>query len=117
MWVQKNSVTRAPRTSISEYPCVPYFALSYRVVPEYVSRRGEFRAEHLALAWAAHDRGELLLGGALAEPVDATLLVWRCADKTPIEAFVAADPYVRNGLVASWEIRPWSVVIADELRG
>ncbi|MBA3391612.1 MAG: hypothetical protein H0T89_03160 [Deltaproteobacteria bacterium] len=91
-----------------------YFALVYHVVEDYVTRRGEYRDAHLELARAAHRRGELLLGGAFTDPPDTALLVWRCADKTPVEAFVAADPYVANGLVARWEIRDWKVVIADQ---
>ncbi len=88
-----------------------YFALVYHVTPDYLERRTQFRAEHLALANAAHARGELVLAGAFAEPVDAALLVWRCEDRAPIEAFVAADPYVTNGLVTRHEIRAWTVVI------
>ena len=91
-----------------------YFALTYKVVDDYVARRGQFREAHLALARAAHARGELLLGGAFTDPPDGALLVWRCADKAPIEAFVAADPYVTNGLVTAWQIRDWYVVIADQ---
>lgn len=92
----------------------PYFALVYHVAPDYLQRRGEFRVEHLALAKAAHERGELMLAGAFTDPPDTALLVWRCADKAPIEAFVAADPYVKNGLVARHEIRNWFVVVADD---
>lgn len=91
-----------------------YFALLYECSPDYLTRRTAFRDEHLGLAREAHARGELLLGGAFTEPADRALLVWRCADRGPIERFVAADPYVRNGLVARWEIRDWYVVIADE---
>jgi uncharacterized protein len=91
-----------------------YFALVYHVTPDYLQRRGEFREQHLALARAAHHRGELLLGGAFTDPPDTALLVWRCADASPVEAFVAADPYVANGLIARHEIRDWKVVIADQ---
>jgi hypothetical protein len=51
------------------------------------------------------------MGGALAEPADQALLVFRAASKTIVERFVQNDPYVKNGLVARWEIRPWAVVI------
>ncbi|HTL35485.1 MAG TPA: YciI-like protein [Kofleriaceae bacterium] len=91
-----------------------YYALVYHTAPDYLARRAEYRADHLALAQAAHARGELLLAGAYQNPPDAALLVWKCADRAPIEAFVAADPYVRNGLVTRWEIRDWYVVIADD---
>ncbi len=93
---------------------MPYFALVYRCAPDYLARRTAFREEHLALARAAHARGELLLGGAFVDPTDQTLLAWKCADRGVVERFVAADPYVTNGLVTSWEIRDWYVVVADD---
>jgi len=89
------------------------YALIYHVVDDYVARRTMFRDEHLALAAAAAARGELLLGGAFADPADTALLVWRVADRSAVEAFVAADPYVRAGLVQRYEIREWTVVIGS----
>jgi uncharacterized protein YciI len=91
-----------------------YFALVYHVVSDYPERRGQYRDAHLALARAAHARGELLLGGAFTDPPDTALLVWKCEDRAPVDAFVAADPYVANGLVVRYEVRDWKVVIADD---
>lgn len=88
-----------------------YYALLYRTVDNYVNLRAPFRAAHLALAEAAQQRGELLLGGAFREPADGALLVFRAESAAVVEQFVAADPYVQNGLVTQWEIRPWTVVI------
>ncbi len=88
-----------------------YFAVFYHYVPDYMTRRGQFRDEHLKLARAAHDRGELILGGAFSDPADGALIVFRAADKSVVENFVRTDPYVINGLVARWDIRPWTVVI------
>ena len=88
-----------------------YYVLIYNVIDDYVSRRVPYREEHLRLARDAQNRGELLLGGALAEPVDKALLIFRVNDPAIIEAFVHSDPYVKNGLVTRWEIRPWTVVI------
>jgi uncharacterized protein YciI len=88
-----------------------YYLLVYHVVEDYVSRRSPFREEHLQLAREAHQRGDLILGGALTDPVDMALLVFRSADKTVVEQFIQKDPYVANGLVRRWEIRPWAVAI------
>ncbi len=88
-----------------------YFALLYDLTDDYLERRPVFRDEHLALARAAHERGELLLAGAFAEPADRALLVWTGDDRAVIEDFVRHDPYVVNGLVTRWEIRPWTVVL------
>ena len=90
-----------------------YLALLYDVVDDYLERRGEFRDEHLALARTAHERGELVLAGAWADPADGALLVWKTDDRSVVEAFVNDDPYVRNGLVAKWRIREWTVVVGD----
>lgn len=88
-----------------------YFVLRYEVVADYLERRAPLREEHLALARAAVDRGELRLGGALADPADEALLVFRAETPDCAEAFARADPYVREGLVVRWTVRPWTVVI------
>ena len=90
-----------------------HYLLFYDVAPEYVERRGAFRAEHLALAWQAHGRGELILGGALADPVDGAILLFQGDSPRIAEEFAAADPYVRHGLVARWRVRPWQTVVGE----
>src|SRR5437016_1532634 len=75
--------------------------------------RPRFRAEHLALAWQASARGELILGGALAEPVDGAVLLFQGDSPAVAERFAATDPYVRNGLVSGWRVRPWTTVVGE----
>ncbi|HVF21115.1 MAG TPA: YciI-like protein [Mycobacteriales bacterium] len=91
-----------------------HYALLYTVVDDYLERRGEFRAEHLGIAKAAHERSELVMAGAFAEPADGALLVFRAEDASVVEAFAQSDPYVVNGLVTDYRIRPWTVVIGAE---
>ena len=93
---------------------MPYFALFYETVDGYVARRAEFRSKHLDLAREFHARGELLLAGALADPVDRALLIFRAPDRETVESFVKRDPYVVNGLIKKWELRPWTVVIGND---
>jgi uncharacterized protein len=88
-----------------------YLALQYDLVDDYLERRPEFREEHLGLARAAHERGELALAGAFTDPADGALLVWSTEDRSLVEAFAGADPYVRNGLVREWRVREWNVVV------
>lgn len=90
-----------------------HFLLLYQFVPDYLQRRPLHRAEHLQLAWQAHDRGELILAGALAEPADAAVLLFEGENDTAARAFAAADPYVRAGLVTQWTVRPWTTVVGD----
>ena len=88
-----------------------YFLLFYDYAENAVERRAPFREAHLKLAREAHARGELVLAGAFAEPVDGAALVFRAEDRSVVERFVAADPYVKGGVVSGWRIRPWTVVI------
>lgn len=91
-----------------------YYALFYReVVPDFIAKRAPFREEHLGLAREMYDRGELVLAGALTDPPDSALLIFKTLDPKPVEDFVRNDPYVKNGLVKSWEIRPWTVVVGN----
>ena len=91
-----------------------YYALIYETVDDYVARRAEFRELHLRIARAARERGDLILGGAFDDPVDRALLIFRVDDKTRVEEFARKDPYVVNGLVKKWEVRPWKVVVGQE---
>lgn len=86
--------------------------LFYDYVDDIVERRAPFRQAHLALAGEAHERGTLLMAGALAEPVDGAVFVFTTDDRSVVEDFVARDPYVREGLVTAWRIRPWNVVVS-----
>jgi len=90
-----------------------HYLLFYDVVPDYVERRAALRAEHLALARAAQARGELLLAGALADPVDGAVLLFVGESPAAAEAFAAADPYVRHGLVTRWRVRAWTTVVGE----
>ena len=92
-----------------------FYALIYHVVEDYIVRRAQYRDEHLRLAIDAYKRGELVLGGAYAEPADQALLVWRVADKSVIDDFVNEDPYVKNGVVTKWEIRLWKVAVGQDV--
>jgi uncharacterized protein len=91
-----------------------HYLLIYDVVDDYVQRRTPFRPEHLGLARAALDRGELVLGGALANPPDGAVLLFKGDSPAAAEAFAQADPYVRNGLVTRWRVREWTTVIGPD---
>lgn len=88
-----------------------HYLLLYDVVDRFVERRAPFRNVHLELARQAHERGDLLLAGAFGEPVDGAALVFRGDDDSAAVAFAENDPYVREGLVTAWRVRPWNVVV------
>jgi uncharacterized protein len=90
-----------------------HYLLIYELQPDYLDRRGEFRGVHLNLAWAASQRGELVLGGALADPVDRAILLFKGESTKVAEDFAKVDPYVLNGLVKSWSVRHWMTVAGE----
>jgi uncharacterized protein len=94
---------------------MPYFILFYETADNYAEKRAPFRSQHLELARDAHARGELLLAGALADPSDRAVLVFRTPDRATVEDFARRDPYVLNGAVTRWEVRPWTVVIGGDV--
>ena len=87
-----------------------HLLLEYTLADDYLERRAALREQHLALCRAAHERGELLMAGALPDPYDRALLVWT-APREVVERFAESDPYVVHGLVTAWTVRPWNVVI------
>jgi uncharacterized protein YciI len=90
-----------------------HFLLFYDFAADYLARRPEFREEHLAKAWAAHARGELVLGGALADPIDGAVLLFAGASPRVAESFAREDPYVLNRLVTRWRVRAWTTVAGE----
>ena len=91
-----------------------HYLLFYEVDADYVAHRAEFRGAHLEKAWAASERGELVLGGALANPVDGAVLLFKGDSAEVAEKFARVDPYVVNGLVKKWYVRQWTTVAGED---
>lgn len=91
-----------------------HYLLMYDVADDYLERRTAYRGEHLALARAAHQRGELVLGGALADPADGAVLLFKGDSPAAAERFAETDPYVLNGVVTRWRVRTWTTVVGDD---
>jgi uncharacterized protein YciI len=90
-----------------------HYLLMYDLIDDYVERRQPLRPAHLAHARKFVERGELLLGGALAEPVDTAVLLFRGESPAAATLFATTDPYVLQGLVKRWRVRPWSTVVGS----
>ncbi len=90
-----------------------HYLLLYHLAPDYAERSPAFRAEHLALAWDAAERGELVLAGPVEDPLDRAALLFRGEGPEAAETFARVDPYVANGLVERWHVRRWNTVVGD----
>ena len=91
-----------------------HFLLFYEFGPNAAERRTPHRQGHLRAAWAAQSRGELVLGGAYADPVDGAVLLFQCDSPDVVERFAVSDPYVVAGVVTRWRIRAWMTVVGSD---
>jgi uncharacterized protein len=90
-----------------------HFLLFYELDKDYLERRGEFRAEHLDMAWRASEAGEIVMAGALANPTDQALLLFKGESSAAAERFAENDPFVKKGLVKRWYVREWTTVVGE----
>lgn len=89
--------------------------LEYTYGDDYLTAREEHRSAHLEAAWAAVERGELVLGGAAGDGPFTALLIFTGPDAVETaRSFAAVDPYVTAGVVTSWTARPWRTVVGNE---
>ena len=91
-----------------------HYLLFYDVVDDYVTRRAPLRAAHIGYARESMARGELVLAGALANPPDGAVLLFRGPSPEVAERFAEQDPYVVNGLVKNWRVREWTTVVGRD---
>ena len=91
-----------------------HYLLFYEYVDDVLERRPPLRKAHLTAGWESHDRGELVLGGAYANPVDGALLIFKADSPAIVEEFVRKDPYVLGGIVKRWHIREWTTVAGKD---
>jgi uncharacterized protein YciI len=90
-----------------------HYLLCYDLAADYLERRGQFRNEHLKLAWEAQERGEIVVAGALSDPADMAMLMFQGDSPDVAERFAKADPYVTHGLVTGYRVRQWNTVVGD----
>ena len=91
-----------------------YYILFYTTVDNYVEKRVPFREEHLNLAQKAYQNGSLVMGGALDDPADSAMLIFKGNSPEVATEFAQNDPYVKNGLITEWKVRPWVVVVGNK---
>jgi uncharacterized protein len=91
-----------------------HYLLFYEAATHYEERRKPFRSAHLQHAQTAVARGELVLGGAFAHPIDGAVLLFRAESPAVAEDFAKNDPYVVNGLVKRWYVREWTTVVGTD---
>lgn len=96
--------------SSSSSPVKSKFILEYVYVPDILEKRTPYRPNHIKLAEDYNKDGLIIAGGPFTPPTGA-VFIFSAEGKELVEAFVAKDPYVSAGLVTSYTIKEWNVVI------
>jgi uncharacterized protein len=86
------------------------YVLTYRAVEGFLPLARQHGAAHVARLHEFHDRGVLLLVGTFDEPMNGDAM-GVFTTREAAEEFVAGDPFVVHGVVASWAVRPWNEVL------
>lgn len=92
------------------------YLLKYEYVPDVLEKRGPYREGHLGLAKKLVEEGRCLSGGPSGQPGNevpsGAMFVF--TDLESAEFYAKGDPYVQNGIVTSYSIEEWNVVIEKE---
>lgn len=88
---------------------VAFFVTAFRSIEEARSRAPEAIAEHISRSNELHEKGRLLMAGALQngsnEPVTTMAIFYSHKEA---EEFTRCDPFVLNGLVRGLCIKEWA---------
>ncbi|HAJ82717.1 YciI-like protein [Zunongwangia profunda] len=91
-----------------------YYILTYHLVDSYLEERGKYREEHLEMAKKAQEAGEIIMAGALDNPADKAVFIFKSEFEETAKHFAENDPYYKNGLIKQYLVRKWNVVIGSE---
>lgn len=69
------------------------------------------RPEHRAWLAGQADQGNLLGSGPLTDGDPGALLVFRAPDADALAELLTHDPFQREGLVRTTEVRGWDVIL------
>jgi len=89
------------------------YILQYEYVENVLEKRAPYREAHLAGFLKQVQDGNLIIGGAVDHPPTGALSVFRNLTANDIEQFVQQDPYVINGIVTKYTIKPYIAVTGD----
>lgn len=96
---------------------MPLFAMIGKNGPDAIAKRGAVRPRHLEHLKALEREGKIALAGPLLESDGATpsgsLVVFEAADFEAARAHAERDPYVVDGVFASYELRAFTRVFPE----
>ncbi|MGY1763785.1 YciI family protein [Geodermatophilus sp. SYSU D00779] len=86
------------------------YVMTYRAVEDFLPLAQHHYPAHSARVEEFARRGDLLMVGTFDEPMNGEAM-GVFTTREAAEEFIAGDPFVVNGVVASWAVRPWNEVL------
>ena len=82
----------------------------YEYCENQTEKRKPYRDDHIAHSDKAQNGGILIMAGPFQDNFDGAILIFKCKNKETVETHAKEDPYVKNGIVTKWKVRPWKLV-------
>ena len=89
------------------------YVLIYRAVDDFLPLAREHGPAHVERLRDFHGRGVLLMVGTFDESVKGEAMAI-FTSREAAEEFIAGDPFVLNGVVANWTLRPWKEILQPD---
>jgi uncharacterized protein len=89
------------------------YVMTYRAVEDFLPLAQQHGPAHVARLHEFRDRGVLLMVGTFDEPMNGDAM-GVFTSREAAEEFIAGDPFVVNGVVAEWAVRPWNEVLQPD---
>jgi uncharacterized protein len=86
------------------------YVMSYCAVEDFLPLAQQHGPAHVARLHEFRDRGLLLMVGTFDEPMNGDAM-GVFTTREAAEEFIAGDPFVLHGVVASHTVRPWNEVL------
>ena len=88
----------------------------YAAIAKYTpdaSTIAKARPAHRQYLTGLRDAGKLVISGPFAGD-SGGLLVYEADDPEQVEKMIRDDPFAKQGVFLSWEIRPWNVIFINQ---
>ena len=86
------------------------YATTWRAVDDFLPLARQHGPAHVQRLHYFHGRGVLLMAGTFDEPMNGDAM-GIFTSRVAAEKFIAGDPFVLNGVVATWALRPWNEIL------
>jgi uncharacterized protein YciI len=87
------------------------YLVTTKYVPNADERRKPYREAHLAYNRDLKIRGKVVMAGALQDPLDSAVIVYKAEGPGEVIAHLSHDPYAQNGIWQEIRVREWALAI------